>query len=157
MSSSQFLSSVLDRALIEVQRAHVPVFTFAFYHDHESGAVSVCVDTEERSNETVQSINRYNMTYFMEAVKNGDLKSAGLWQANIGRSLSLGDFALVNAARTNLGDVKPDSGFYVEMVQCLAAMHQRVAALSPHPERVVLACSGPDDEVAYVWALPADA
>ena len=154
MSASQFLSSVLDRALVEVQHAQVPVFTFALYHDHESGAVSVCVDTEEQSNRTVQGINRYNIKHFMKAVENNDLKGASLWQANIGRSLSLGDFALVNAARAELGDVKPDDQFYLNMVQCLVASHERVAALSPHPERVVFACSGPKAEIAYVWALP---
>ena len=154
MSASQFLSSILDRALAEVQSAQIAVFTFALYHDHESGAVSVCVDTEERSKITVQAINSYNIKHFMKAIENQDLISAALWQANIGRSLSLGDFAMVNAARAELGDLQPDDQFYLNMVQCLVASHKRVAALSPHPERIMFACSGPKDEIAYVWALP---
>jgi hypothetical protein len=157
MQLSALFGEVLNRALREIQAATVPVFTFALYYDHESMAVSVCVDTEENSNKTVHAINGYNMKYFMDAIAAGDLSSASLWQANIGRSLSLGDFALVNVARTSLEKVHADDQFYVELVRSLAAVQDRVAVLSPARERLVLACSGADDEVAYVWSLPTSA
>ena len=51
----------------------------------------------------------------------GDLKDAALWQANVGRSLSLGDFAIVNAARTDIGEVPVDDRFYVLMAQAVVA------------------------------------
>lgn len=157
MSATQLFESVLDRALQAVKARSLPVFTFALYHDHESGAVSVCVDTEENSARRVASTNRYNMKHFMKAVAVGDLKRAKLWQANVGRSLSLGDFVLVNAARTELGSIEADEGFYVAMLRSLVAAEARVVALSPEPERVLFACSGPDDEIAYVWTHHQDA
>lgn len=157
MDESHVFASVLQSALTEVKAKGTPVFTFALYHDHESEAISVCVDTEESSNRSVLSTNNYNMKYFMSAVKSGDLKSASLWQANIGRSLSLGDFTLVNVARTEIPRVTADEKFYVSLVQALVAVQDQVVALSPNPERLVFACSGPDDEVAYVWSLPANA
>ncbi len=151
---ADFFSDVLERALNEVRRKDIPVYTFALYHDHESGTVSVCVDTEESSQGCVASMNLYNMKYFMRAVRDKDLKSASLWQANIGRSLSLGDFALVDSARTSLGAMKTDSSFYVAMVEAVISVQSEVAKLAPVPERLVFACSGPDNEVAYVWSLP---
>lgn len=152
MRASKLLQSVLERALEEVRSQALPVYTFALYHDHESGAVSVCVDTEESSKKTVLEMNRYNMKHFKRAVAAKDLSAVSLWQANVGRSLSLGDFAMVNAARTDLGDVEPDDAFYLTMIESLLAFGGKIAALSPDPERLLFLCSGPDDEVAYVWA-----
>ena len=56
----------------------IPVFTFAFYHDHESGAVSVCVDTKENSAKLVLSMNNYNMRHFFKAVAGGASKCTAL-------------------------------------------------------------------------------
>ncbi|WP_124451366.1 hypothetical protein [Paucibacter sp. KBW04] len=152
MESESLFDAVLDGALREIAAKQLPVYTFALYHDHESEAVSVCVDTEENSAKAASAINRYNRGYFSQAVANGDLMSARLWQANIGRSLSLGDFALVNVARTPLpaGAFSPD--FYLSMVRSVMSVERRVAMLSPHPERLLFACSGPDAEVSYVWS-----
>ncbi|WP_227818313.1 hypothetical protein [Nitrogeniibacter aestuarii] len=97
-------------------------------------------------------MNRYNVKYFMQAIADKDLKSASLWQANIGRNLSLGDFVLVNCARADLGKTKATSTFYLAMIEALVAVQSEVVALSPNPERLVLASSGPNDEVAYVWS-----
>ena len=154
MDPSNLFAEVLEKAISEVKARQIPVFTFAFYHDHESAAVSVCVDTEENSNRFVVDQNRYNMGYFLPAVANGELTTASLWQANVGRSLSLGDFHLVNVARTEFGGGEVDEHFYVGMVRALVAVQDRVAQLSPHPERLVFVCSGADDEAGLVWALP---
>jgi hypothetical protein len=157
MDASDLFQSVIDVALSEVQAAGVAVFTFALYHDHESAAISVCVDTEESSLRSVQATNRFNMKYFIRAVEAGDLKGAELWQSNIGRSLALGDFHMVNVARRSLGNIPVGDQFHLKMVQTLVANQSRVASLSPNPERLILACSGADDEVAYVWSLPSSA
>jgi hypothetical protein len=152
MSIAELFASVLQRALEEVRQKSIPVYTFALYHDHESHAVSVCVDTEDNSARCVASTNRYNMKYFMQAIADKDLKAASLWQANIGRNLSLGDFVLVNCARADLGEAKVTPTFYLAMIEALVAVQSEVFALCPNPERLVFACSGPNDEVAYVWS-----
>ena len=155
MSAASLFHDVLESALSEIESSGLPVFTFAMYHDHESGAVSVCAESEANSARAVASMNAYNAKYFGTAVAKGDLKDAALWQANVGRSLSLGDFAIVNAARTDIGEVPVDDRFYVLMAQAVVAIQDRVAALAPQPEKLVFACSGADDEVALVWAMPA--
>lgn len=148
----KFLEAVLKAAIAEVKMKNVSVFTFAFYHDHESDAISVCVDTEENSAKVVESMNSYNLRYFLKAISSGDLKHASLWKANVGRSLSLGDFVMVNVARTDIGDSVTDDRFYLLMLQALVAVQGEIAQLSRNPERMVLACSGPDEEVGYVWS-----
>ena len=155
MSPALLFHEVLESALGEIESSGLPVFTFAMYHDHESGAVSVCADSEENSARAVASMNAYNAKHFGIAVAKGDLEQAALWQANVGRSLSLGDFAIVNAARTNIGAVPVDDQFYILMAQAVVAIQDRVAALAPQPDKLVFACSGADDEVALVWAMPA--
>ena len=156
MRAEDLFQDVLGRALTELERAPIPIYTFVLYHDHESGAVSVCADTEENSQRTVQSINAYNAKHFLREVRGNNLAGAALWQANIGRSLSLGDFAKVNLARTDLGALVPDASFYLEMVKSLCVVAPHVVALSGDPGRLVFAASGENEEVAYVWAMPSD-
>jgi hypothetical protein len=149
-----YLESILRAAISEVKLKNISAFTFAFYHDHESDAVSVCVDTEENSARIVQSMNKYNSRYFLKAVADGDLEDAILWQANIGRSLSLGDFVMVNVARADIEELVINERFHLTMVQVLVAVQDEIAQLSQHPERLLLACSSANDEVGYVWSLP---
>ena len=155
MNAPALFQHVLDAAMAELRAAGVDVFSFALYHDHESGAVSVCVDTEENSWRAVDESNRYSAAHFQEAIAQGDLQQAALWQANTGRNLSLGDFAWVNLARTQLGEVLMDEQFHLHMAQALIANQWAIAALSTQPARLLLACSGRDSEVALVWSLPA--
>ena len=156
MTATDLFRAVLVRALEELEAAPIPIYTFALYHDHESSAVSVCVDTEESSQRLVLSTNRYNAGHFLQEVRAGNLRGASLWQANIGRSLSLGDFARVNLARSPLNGLAIDDDFYLEMVRAVCEVAERIGALSPDPNRVIYATSGKDDEVAYVWSLPTD-
>jgi len=95
MSAASLFREVLESGLGEIESSGLPVFTFAMYHDHESGAVSVCADSEENSARAVASMNAYSAKHFGTAVAKGDLEHAALWQANVGRNLSLGDFAIV--------------------------------------------------------------
>jgi len=48
------VADVLDRAIAEVRSRGIAVYTFALYFDHESPALSVCVDTAANSARTVK-------------------------------------------------------------------------------------------------------
>ena len=146
------LADVLTRAIDEIRQRSVSLYTFALYHDHESATVSVCADTEENSDRVVNDINRYNMKYFVQSVAQGDMDQALLWQANVGRSLSLGDFAMANLARTKLPAAPIPKDFYLTLVRSLMGRQEEVVALAPSPTRLLLCCSGSDEEVKYVWS-----
>ncbi len=99
-------------------------------------------------------MNKYNLRYFLKAVAEGNLQLASLWQANVGRSLSLGDFAMVNVARADIEESVIDERFYLSMVQALVAVQDEIAMLTSNPERLLLACSSESSEVGYVWPHP---
>lgn len=152
------MRSLIDELLVEalsvLRAAKVSIYTFALFYDHESPAISVCADTAEKSASTVAAMNAYNAKHFHAAVLNGDLNSASLWRANIGRSLSLGDFRLVNCVRRDLGsDFQASPSFFVSLVQALVAVEPAIAALSDDPVSLVFCCSGQNDEVEYWWSL----
>jgi hypothetical protein len=151
--ATALFGEVLTKAIHDVRARGTPVHTFAFYHDHESAAVSVCVDTEENSLRSVRKSNAYRINHFAKAVASGDLRSAAKWNANTGRNLSLGDFALVNVSRANLEYIKPGKDFHLAMVRALWDRQQQVADLSPSPERLLFCCSGAQAEVEYMWSL----
>jgi hypothetical protein len=157
MAPASLIENVLRQAVAEVALSGTEVFTFALYFDHESSALSVCVDTEVNSAKTVAQINRYNAKYFHQAVGAADLKMAELWQANAGRSLSLGDFALVNVARTDVPPSAVNEQFFLGLVEELVRVEDRVVQLAPTPEKLVFACSSANEEVAYVWSAARDA
>jgi hypothetical protein len=103
------------------------------------------------------------MKYFAEHVRDDNWRDACLFQANIGRSLSLGDFARVNVAKTDLpsGVVNGES-FYLSMAKAVIANQQEILALAPSREEVIFCCSDANSEVGLVWsalpvATPADA
>ncbi len=147
------LSKTISAGLEHARKHSVPVYTFALYYDHESPAVAVCIDTEENSRRVVSDINRYNNKYFLKYAASGDLKEAALWQANIGRNLSLGDFAFVNVGRTELELEKPNDEFFASLLQALVAHQEQVAKLATDRDRLLLCCSSQDDEVGFVWSV----
>ena len=152
-SARPFLDFVLESALTSLATSPVEVFTFAFYHDHESGAVSICIDTKESSDRHVPRWNSWTMKYFAEHIASGSLSEARLFQANTGRSLSPGDFAAVNVARTDIpDDICTDEMFYIEMVRSVIAHQQDILRHSSIPDNVLFCSSGPDNEVDLVWA-----
>jgi len=92
------------------------------------------------------------MKYFAEHAVEGEYEDLELWQANVGRNLSLGDFSLVNLARANLpDDVIIDTKFYLEMVRAIIGRQQEIIALAETKDDLIFRCSGPDSEVALVW------
>jgi hypothetical protein len=148
----RLFDDVLSRAIPEVRDRRVGVYTFAFYHDHESAAVSVCVDTEASSARLVLSQNAFRIRHFAEAVSRGDLRKAVMWKANIGRSLSLGDFELVNVARAKMGGIAPDDSFYLEMIRALRSREREIVPLASDPQRLLFCSSSAGAEVGYVWS-----
>ena len=154
----EFLNEVLRRAMAELQSNPIPVYTFAFYHDHESSAVSVCIDTEDSSRELVRKSNQWSMRYFSEHIAEGKWDDACLFQANVGRSLSLGDFACVNLARTELPlGINVDQSLSLAMVKAVIAYQRELLAHAQNPEDVVFCCSSPESEVGLTWSPIADA
>jgi hypothetical protein len=147
---------VISRAIAEIRKSRLPLYTFAFYHDHESAAVSVCADTAESSSDAVAASNAFDRKYFVEAVESGDLKDIAMWKANHGRSLSLGDFAKVNLARTDLdASIRTGKDFYLAMIRAVMSREPEIARLAKHPKQLIFCCSGPKDEVAFIWSSTA--
>jgi hypothetical protein len=149
--ADRLFDDVLARAIADVRDRGVDVYTFAFYHDHESEAVSICVDTEANSARSVLSENAFSNKYFRKAIAKGDLAEAALWKANVGRSLSLGDFELVNVARTKLGRVRVNEGFYLSMIRTLRSREGDIVGFASDPRRLLFCASSADDEVGYLW------
>jgi hypothetical protein len=147
----QWFDDVLSRAIPEVRAAAIDVFTFAIYHDHESAAVSICVDTEASSARLVRSQNAFRIKHFADAVSRGDLQKVALFKANEGRSLSLGDFAMVNLARTNIGSVPVDDKFYLQMIRAIRAREREIVSLTSDVDRILFCSSSAEWEVGYTW------
>lgn len=149
----KFLDGIVRTALAELRAASIPLFTFALYHDHESAAISVCVDTKESSLASVAQSNQWSMRHFARHIQDGCWQDACLFQANTGRSLSLGDFARVNVARAELpSGIEPDEAFYLAMARVVIANQKEILSLAPEPEAVVFCCSSADSEVGLVWS-----
>ena len=119
MPSRKLIDEIVAQALAEAETKNIPIYTFALYYDDEFLALSVCIDTQENSLRAVKSMNAYSAKYFLHAIASGDLKSAALWNANGGRSFSLGDFVLVNLARTDVAGPKDDPGLFQDLLQAL--------------------------------------
>lgn len=148
----QLVSHVIESALSEIEPPF-EIYTFALYFDHESKTLSVCVDSEQSSQRAVVRINKYNSKQFHDAVARSDHEMAALWQANLGRSLSLGDFALVNLARTDVPQEVVNDSFFGCLLNTLIDFESRVLDLIPEQNRwrVIFTCSTSDSEVGLMW------
>ncbi|HET8933113.1 MAG TPA: hypothetical protein VFN67_06740 [Polyangiales bacterium] len=150
-----FLASILERAIAELKNARADVYTFSFCHEQSSGAVCVYADSEESSRRVVGALNRASMKRFAKAVKKRDLEEAMMWQATVGRSLSLRNFAWKKLAKSSLRKLESAEALHEAML--LAAMNvvPKVAALSSDPEALLFTCSTVDEEVGLVWTADA--
>lgn len=149
---SEILNESLQEALALVRRDKIAIFTVAFYHDHESRAVSICIDTEANSHAEVASENRFSAKYFWQALDEGDLKELRSSNANVGRNLSLGDFTLVNAGRRELPKGKITKDLYLDMIRVLRSKEEEIIGLAVSRERLLFCCSGPNAEVDFWWS-----
>jgi len=147
--SSVFFEDLIDQALVEAKG--LDIYTFAIYHDQESGFVSICIDTKENSERHIAESNEYCMKYFYQMIDKGDLKQAALWQAKIGRSLSLGDFTAVNLTRKEIGDIAIDDSFYLTMVKAIREKSGNIATQSTFGSSLLFCCSTANEEVGLAW------
>ena len=152
--SKELFDDVISRAIPEIRAAAVDPFTFAFYHDHESAAVSICVDTESNSARSVRRRNRFMLKHFADAIAEGNLKRASLLKANLGRSISLGDFAIKNLARTKLGSISTDGDFYLDMIRTLRGWEPEIIAMASDSRCLLFCTSSAEWEVGYIWSAP---
>lgn len=143
---------VIRAALDEAAKGGLRIYTFALYFDHESPALSVCIDTKENSLRQVSEQNAYAAKYFHKCIGAGDLEQAVLWQANVGRNLSLGDFARVNVARTGVALAKLSEGDCLGLIRCVMAHEGEVRELAEIAAELVFCCTSPTDEIGIVWA-----
>lgn len=151
MDTNRSIDAVLREGLSFAAENQVRLYTVAFYLDHESRAISLCLDTQPNSMKVVRSINKFSTEHFNSAVKNGDLEGAALWQANTGRSLSLGDYAHVNIGRRTLKGIALDSELILAMTRALQRRSPHFLELSPTPGSLLFACSTLTEEVGLTW------
>jgi hypothetical protein len=160
MTREALLDGVVERALAEVAERGIRIHTIAMCHDFEGQAISVYVDTRDNSEQQVRQENRYSMKHCLHAIEISSLREATSWQANVGRNLSLGDFAATDLART---EIPPGLLFWrtprvgiMAMAQALMRFQEEIRRLSLNPVDTILACSGQQEDIELVWALPDD-
>jgi hypothetical protein len=140
-------------ALQLASKKKIDIYTFALYHDHESGVVSVCLDTIESSTESVQNSNEFSNEYFKRSIKENDLKAAAQWCANGGRSFSLGDFKSVNITGINVTPKTSKSKLYIDMVLAINEMSELISRQSKHGKQLMFCSSTATEEVGLVWSI----
>ena len=146
--ADQVIGAALDEATKDGHR----IYTFALYFDHESPALSICMDTKENSIRQVREQNAYSAKYFQKFIGAGDLEQAALWQANVGRNLSLGDFARVNVARTPLAQADLSQDDFLSLIRSVIGHEREIRKLAEIADELVFCCTSPTNEVGIVWA-----
>ncbi|MCF6442127.1 hypothetical protein L1077_22120 [Pseudoalteromonas luteoviolacea] len=141
--------NLIDETLLKA--CNLDIYTFAIYYEHESGFVSICIDTEENSKVRLAESNKYSMKYFRQSIIEGDLEQALLWQANIGRNLSLGDFTAINIVEKYIEDECVDSRFYLDMVNAIESKADKILKQSSHGGSLLFCCSTAEEEVGLTW------
>jgi hypothetical protein len=152
MSMTEIFEDMIDEALTKSQG--LDIYSFAIYHDHESGFVSICVDTKDNSDIKVIESNKYSMKHFQRVVAEGELEEAMLWQANVGRNLSLGDFELVNIVEHELVKQDTSDRFYLDMVKAIGNKANVILKQSSHGASLLFCCSTANEEVGLTWVQP---
>jgi hypothetical protein len=148
----EIFNNLVDKSIFELAKIKIDVYTYAFYHDHESFAVSICVDTKENSIKSLLSQNEFTLTQFDKLIQEKDLKMASLFKYNTSRNFSLGDFKCVNMCRTDIRKgTAIDDQFYIDMVETINNHKEEIKKLSSEPEDVVFCCSTESDEVGLIW------
>jgi hypothetical protein len=145
------IDALLASALSAAKAKAVPIYSFALYHDSESSAFSVCIDTHSNSLTATAKSNAFTSEYFGKYVTERDYKSAVLWQP-IFRNASLGDYAYANIASvdTDIGHKYTESDV-LEYVIKIRRLEGEILSLSPNPRDVLFSCSTPDDEFGICW------
>ncbi len=142
---------LINETLNILTTKQISIYTFAFYHDHESDAISICIDTESNSEKVVNSSNEFTLKYFHDELSNQNLDSLKLWNINSGRNLSLGDFQYANIVYKNIDKRFINSDMYLSMINSIERNKSRIVSYSKCPDKIVFCCSSADNEVAYIW------
>jgi hypothetical protein len=150
-----WLSGILECAIDELHSQRADVHTFAFCVEAGGRAVSVYADSETNARRVVHALNRASMKRFVRAVQKRDLDEASMWQASVGRNLSLRTFAWKTLARRALGKHSQAPELHHAMLLAALQHTPRVLELSSAPERVLFTCSTPDEEVGLIWTADA--
>jgi hypothetical protein len=150
------VDQVIVQALVEVADRGMSgrIVTIALYFDHESPALSVCADTLESSDKHTDSSLTWNYGQFAQALNAGDVEDAALFNASVGRSLSLGDFALVNLARRELDTDDDRKVIFEALAKGLHRNMNRCLGVCDPNQRIVFACSTQNSEVGLFWSPP---
>jgi hypothetical protein len=149
---NKIASTVISATLNEAKSRCISIYTFALYYDHESSAISVCIDTIENSKRSVRGQNIRNNEYFFDYVAQGDLESAARWKSNIERNTEVGDFAYINLQRQELASKRSGRKFFIGLLETLISYQEAIAELATNKENLVFCCSGPNYEVEYIWS-----
>jgi len=144
--------NLIFEALKAASEQKIDIYTFAMYHDHESGFVTICIDTKQNSDKSVISQNRYSRDNFLREIEGGNLEMAGLWQANGGRSFSLGNFSFVDFRAIEVTQRKKQKGFYLAMIKAIEEMSELIQRSSSHGSNLIYCCSTEKDEVGLIWS-----
>jgi len=143
---------MIEEALKICEQKNINIYTFCFYHDHESKAFSICIDTEEKSKITILQSNEFTKKYFHEELKTGNLEGLKNWCFQHGRSFSLGDFRYCNIVYKKIGTnseiVKEN---YIEMINSIEKYKEKIKNYSINPDNIFFACSSENNEVEYIW------
>jgi hypothetical protein len=149
------LTSVLQRAIAELIKARADVYTFAFCHDRDKHTLSVCADSAANSRRVIRKLNRQSMKRFAAAVRKRDLDEASVWQATVGRGLSLSEFAWTDLGQRSLGKLAHAPSLHAAMLQAAMKRAPEVVQLASDPEALLFTCSTVDEEVGLVWTADA--
>jgi hypothetical protein len=143
---------MIEKAILEIKNKQIDLYTFAFYHDHESHAISICIDTKPNSEKTVLKSNEFSMKYFIDSIGKKNIESAELHKYETGRSFSLGDFKYANLIRVEFNKkIKNNTQFYLDMVEAINTQKEKIKENSKTPENIVFCCSTKDNEVGLIW------
>ena len=143
---------MIRAAIGEAEKRDLRIYTFALYFDHESPALAVCMDTKENSRLRVREQNNYSAKYFLKFIGDRDIERAARWQANVGRNLSLGDFAVVNVAREEVGPIELSAEDCLGLIERVLAHESAIRKLADDADELVFCCTSPSDEVGIVWS-----
>jgi hypothetical protein len=147
-----FFDDMVKEALALVIEKNINIYTFAYYHDHESSCIGIGIDTEENSNKLVKSSNEFTKKYFYRYLEDEDLNSLKSFCFNAGRSFYLGDYTYRNIVYKKIPEeYKSSKKMYLEMIKAINSNKEDILKFSDKPENIFFSCSSEDNEVEYIW------
>lgn len=147
---------IIEKALNILFSKGTDIYTFALYYDHESSAVSVCVDTKINSKSVARKSNEFAFQTLKNAISEKNMDRAKIFGRCSERSFSLGDFKVRSLGWEPMKAPNNSAPFYLALVEVLFRNSKKIAALSNTPDELVLCCSTNDSEVGLAWIYQGD-